>query len=593
MKQNASLVTQIVRKVSVVFTVMILVVLLATGGIFTSSMQQMIMENQVRQTEYAADTVDEMFRSLTTLIINLANYKETRRMLTEADGLYTWGWLTCVRNLNEYLFNIDSINSFITDIALMQPDSTICYSSTRAFSRRYAYTEADWFQEALGQKSLIKYAPPHGNEHLFDKVSSSFTAIYPVYSNKTLLGYIMVEINLGGMAQLFTGVNKGGTVDSCLITSEGEPVFYNGKNREIDSRRLAEQIDSMGSDGIASFWLDGTYCMVRRLALVDWYVVFQNDYQSIIHPVLACIRVVAGIILAGAAALIVVLTFLSRRVRSQFEQLIRRISSYDGERKIKAENIENVPREIRAVHVKFEEMAEHIDSLIREVYMASLLRQEMQMKVLVNQINPHFLYNTLQVIQAKAVVDENRELEDMIFSLGRMLRYSMNQQKDDVSVKEELEYIRDYIMFYRMRFPRLFTYGIICPQELLSARTLRFVLQPVVENCFRHGFSDRKEGGRIDIAVKERGADICLEVTDNGTGMSEEALDGLRKVLLEKGSQNHIGLANTHARIQLSCGTDYGLRIDSRPGEGTRVSILMPLRFQEESCRMAAEYGEA
>ena len=198
------------------------------------------------------------------------------------------------------------------------------------------------------------------------------------------------------------------------------------------------------------------------------------------------------------------------------------------------------------------------------------------MEVLVNQINPHFLYNTLQVIQTKAVLEDNRELEDMIFSLGRMLRYSMNQQESHVTIGQELKYIQDYIMFYKERFPNLFTYEIHCPKALRKYHTIKFVLQPVVENCFKHAFANRKEGGTIEISVKEEAEGIRFDVTDNGCGIGEDDLCRLLYSLQEEPDiPCHIGLANTHKRIRLAYGSPYGLTITSRIAKGTRISVLI------------------
>lgn len=576
MKQNSSIVTQIVLKVSCVFLVIILTLLAVVSLIYTSFMKQAVLDNQLWRAQSTCEAVDEKFRSLAALMVNLANYSETQRLLKDSDELYSYAWLTCIRNLDDYLFNIDSLNSVVVDIAIMKPDSRICYSTTDSFSRLYDYVHAEWFREALSSKGLIKYAPPHGNAHLYNKVSSSFTAVYPVCGKEELLGYIMVEMNLAGMASLFSGSHSIGNADNYLLTASGETVLHSGSSAAPLPSDLSAILEAEGTSGSTAFWEGGRYYILSGLSAADWYVVFTNDYQSIITPVIYCLKIALCVILAGMLLLVLVIFFLTKRIGKQFDGLIARISSYDGSGSSLPQEPTKIPREIFAIHEKFEEMAEHINRLIQQVYVATLLKQEMQMEVLVNQINPHFLYNTLQVIQTKAVLEDNRELEDMIFSLGRMLRYSMNQQESHVTIGQELKYIQDYIMFYKERFPNLFTYEIHCPKALRKYHTIKFVLQPVVENCFKHAFANRKEGGTIEISVKEEAEGIRFDITDNGCGIGEDDLRRLLYSLQEEPDiPCHIGLANTHKRIRLAYGSPYGLTVTSRIAKGTRISVLI------------------
>ena len=375
MKQNSSIVTQIVLKVSCVFLVIILTLLAAVSLIYTSFMKRAVLDNQLWRAQNTCEAVDEKFRSLAALMVNLANYSETQRLLKDSDELYSYAWLTCIRNLDDYLFNIDSLNSVVVDIAIMKPDSRICYSTTDSFSRLYDYVHAEWFREALSSKGLIKYAPPHGNEHLYNKVSSSFTAIYPVCGKEELLGYIMVEMNLAGMASLFSGNHSIGNADNYLLTASGETVLHSGRSTAPLPSDLSAKLEAEGTSGSTSFWEGGRYYILSGLSAADWYVVFTTDYQSIITPVIYCLKIALCVILAGMLLLVFVICFLTKRIGKQFDGLIARISSYDGSGSSLPQEPTKIPREIFAIHEKFEEMAEHINRLIQQVYVATLLRK--------------------------------------------------------------------------------------------------------------------------------------------------------------------------------------------------------------------------
>ena len=209
----------------------------------------------------------------------------------------------------------------------------------------------------------------------------------------------------------------------------------------------------------------------------------------------------------------------------------------------------------------------------------------MELEALMNQINPHFLYNALQLIQTRAVLDENREIEDMVTSLGSMLHYTMNKSSEYVCLDEELAYIENYLAFYKARFHARFTYEILCSDEARACRTLKFILQPIVENCFTHGLRDKKAGGVLSVRVEEAGEALLLHVYDNGSGIAPDRLAALRAALASEapgGASYGIGLLNTHARIRLVYGPGCGVGVTSIEGEYTEVSIRIPREVQQD-----------
>lgn len=568
-----SIITQTVVRVSIVFMIVAGLLFAAIGEIFISSMNRTIMESQTELIDNMTDTIEVTFENLTVPLVSLANYSPARRLMQERDELYTDKWLTNVRALDDYLYNINTFYDFIIDIAIMKPDSTFCYSLTDRFRANYDYIQADWFREALEQESLIKYAQPHGTDHLTNPEIPSFTAIFPVMRNDVLQGYIMAEVGLSKMSRLFTSRRKGQEVGSMLIGYDGTLIFDYNESREMIEPELMEKLVTIREDGIYAFWIKDKHYLTRKLKDVNWYVVSENDFQTITQPVFYSIKIMIGVIAAGAILLVLVTGFTVQAMKKPFDRLIERISSYDGSESVTIEESDKIPWEIYAVRMKFETMAEHISRLIQDVYIATLKKQEMELQILTNQINPHFLYNTFQTIQTKAVLSGNREIEDMILALSGMLRYSMERTRDKVSLHDEVEYIKAYLMFYSTRFPQLFTYDITCSEELLTYRTIKFILQPVVENCFKHGFKNKKSGGIIQITIKAVQQGIQLAITDNGHGINPDALAQIRRCLEGRDTDEHIGLVNTNMRIRLAYGPDYGLEIDSAEGESTRVIL--------------------
>ncbi|MEK0315798.1 cache domain-containing sensor histidine kinase [Cohnella sp. 56] len=230
----------------------------------------------------------------------------------------------------------------------------------------------------------------------------------------------------------------------------------------------------------------------------------------------------------------------------------------------------------------FSKMAKQIKKLIDEVYLEKLTQKELELQMLQYQINPHFLYNTLESIQMMAIINKDRETAEMVQALGKILRYSISSKGDYVKLGEEVELLGDYIKLQQQRFEDLYRIQLDIPDELADAVVPRLMLQPLVENAIYHGLRNKEEGGRVDIRGRREGHDIILEVQDNGTGMEEEELRRLRQYIEDDSEESHsIGLKNVNKRIRLYYGDEFGIRIDSVAGTATTMSIRLPYLLRD------------
>ncbi len=571
-KHRRSIITYTVFRISIVFFSIMVLVLIIVGNIFVSSMRNNIIENRTDLINNTGKTIEDVFEGLKVPMVSLADFSPAQRILEEYDALYSKEWLENIRSIDEYLYNVNTFQDYIIDIALIQEDSTLKYSLTDQFKANYSYTKQDWFKKALEQESLIKYVEPRSTDYLNMSVPFSVTAIYPVTRNDVLRGYIMMEINLQKISSLFESTqqeNEG----IMLIGSEGKFIFdYHSDRQEID-KELIGDLKALDENQIRSFSATGNLYIAKKLLEPQWCVVSENSFRILTQPIYDSLRIMGIILISGMALIILVTVFMVKKMQKPYERLIERIASYDGSEPIKIYEKKNTPWEIAAVRTKFEEMAGHINRLIQDVYIEKLRKQEMELQVLTNQMNPHFLYNSLQVIQTKAVLSGNQDIEELILALGNMLRYGMERTKEKVLIGDEISYIKDYLMFYKVRFPALFEYEIEYKDEILKYKTIKFILQPIVENCFKHGFHDRKEGGRIRISIEEQSSGIYFSITDNGSGIEEDKVKEMNRQKEMHDMDHHIGILNTAMRIQLAYGPEYGLKIESKEGEYTRVVL--------------------
>lgn len=202
--------------------------------------------------------------------------------------------------------------------------------------------------------------------------------------------------------------------------------------------------------------------------------------------------------------------------------------------------------------------------------------------MLASQINPHFLYNTLETIRMKAFTAGNKDVANAILLLGKSMHYVLeNTGTASTSLKKEFDYIATYLSIQKLRFNDRINYTLIVPEDLdlNEYQILPLLLQPLVENAILHGLDDKETDGRIVIEVSRKDDDLLLiNISDNGRGMDEAELDALEKGLeVEKTSSLNIGLYNINRRIKLFYGSAYGMKIESQPDKGTHVSLTLPL----------------
>ncbi|MDE6167704.1 MAG: sensor histidine kinase, partial [Acetatifactor sp.] len=245
--------------------------------------------------------------------------------------------------------------------------------------------------------------------------------------------------------------------------------------------------------------------------------------------------------------------------------------------------------ELRILDDQFSHMLETINSLIRENYVQELEKKETELQNLQLQINPHFLYNTLETISSIAAVRQTFAVCELCGRLGDIFRYSLGKDYGEfVTVEQELHHVENYVYIQKVRYGDKFEVFYHVEPEVRQCLILRFILQPVVENAILHGIAPMTGCGTLEITVERREETLCVRVEDDGVG-----LDGMKKAELEEhingpesssGEQGKgsIGVRNVHRRIRLACGEQYGVTIESEPYRGSSFLITFPLRRRED-----------
>jgi two-component system sensor histidine kinase YesM len=227
----------------------------------------------------------------------------------------------------------------------------------------------------------------------------------------------------------------------------------------------------------------------------------------------------------------------------------------------------------------FNVMMSEIDRLVSEVYKTSLREKDAELRALQSQMNPHFLYNTLESINMLAITKGNLEVSDMVSSLGRLLRYTIENNSKIVSLREEVAFIRSYITIQKVRMGDKLQYTEEIPNALMDTAVPKLMLQPIIENAIVHGLVNR--GGTVTLQAAIKEGKIAIIISDNGKGVDSHRLNVLKQSLnthepLTSAGHNGIALPNVHERIQLLYGNEYGVEIQSEPNKGFSVIVTLP-----------------
>jgi two-component system, sensor histidine kinase YesM len=298
-------------------------------------------------------------------------------------------------------------------------------------------------------------------------------------------------------------------------------------------------------------------------------------------------RTLVAVIIISAALLIymiVMIVFVSNRITKPLRLIyraIKRIGSGHSELKVPVMRDD----EIGQVATNLNNMSEEIERLIEQNRTVEAKRRIIQLRTMEYQINPHFLYNTLDSVNMLSRKYDDQRIGDIVTSLSRLFRIGLNQGREMTTVEHELEHVGYYLKIQKIRFAEQLLWEIHSDESIHSDQIIKFILQPLVENSIIHGIRKRSLAGMIRISAIRESDHIRFEVSDNGVGMARAKLNELRETLdkefteeIESALTNTgFGLWNVHQRIKLHYGNKYGLMLDSREGEGTVVQIRLPI----------------
>lgn len=537
-----------------------------------------IIERQIstsgRLLDLELQNLDQYVKELTSFCLQPLYDSDFSRILSEKDPIAASDETYILNQMRTYFFSRSDLNGYqICRLA----DGSIYGRSGQVQHFRKLSDGTTFPEEAVTASSEGKYfhaiLPSEQKNGFFDYYQSIIRI-----KNKQPAAVIRLEIDRSFASALNQSHAANGEF-LCILNQNGQLLFSgSGLLEDTDSDTL-KKISGIASAQSASLEIRGKKwlcisCLDDRfgMQLVSFCPMQQIDTQiSFILKSSLLLGMITWLLAALATFLIVrlttaPLTAFSRRMKEVGNGNFSPIEENGGS------------RELLALSRSFNEMVSHIDELINQNYVSEINEKTARLAALEAQLNPHFLYNTLQAIGTEALLNDQPQINRMLASLAANLRYSI-KGGDPVRLKDEIVYVNNYIMLQKMRFEERLHVQIEISDEYDNFLIPKISIQTLVENSILHGFDDTTESISIRIQASRKKDLLHIEVKDNGCGIDEAHLQELKSEFqnyLTPGHIGKIGLANLYSRLQILYQGKASLEIESSPHQGTAVTLLLP-----------------
>lgn len=404
------------------------------------------------------------------------------------------------------------------------------------------------------------------------------------------IGCIIIDMNCNMLGNLLQNTNKKNS-QNVMIVDNNKRLVYHQEARYIGTQFRSDYISRALSqkNGYLEDQSGSKFISFATSEVTNWSVIYEQHSENI----LSNISRLKIIILATTVLCIAVAAYYAFSVsRSISEPIIRlqknMIQVGTGDFDIDVD--EDSHDEIGHLAHTFDKMVKKTKQLIQNVYQSEIYQKEAELNALQAQINPHFLYNTLQTIDMMAEAEGADAISDACQALSKIFRYSINRGQEFVTLDDELAHIRNYMIIQKLRFGKKVDIEYEIEAQCHKLLIVKLLVQPLVENAIVHGIENSIGMCTVVVRAFIRDEVLCIEVQDDGDGISKEKLHQLNESLehysekemvhdvsVDEGHRS-IGLDNTNARIKLYFGEAYGITLKSQEGEGTLVELRLPVK---------------
>jgi two-component system sensor histidine kinase YesM len=562
-----------IRTLLLLAMIAIIVLPLFTISLFYNTGIRDLYEARCRS--YGHEIIKQAGENINTLITQvkytekrLTSSVRTSRILLGYSDQWPLRKLDVINDIERMIWNYKQSASFISDIYLFGYDNHLFSTTTTTDLEKLK--NAPWIYELT---------EPHDQ----GLVTATHKAYYDIpesmlsvsQKNKYVISFVQKVYHLGlndeySILQMdikYSEIER--IMNSIDLGARGYALIYNDKNEIIyceNKEYLGRPLEAYQNGGDAEGMADGIVQTEYLLDTINWRVRGYVSTEAIDKEFSQMNRVFLMAIffsLIGAIFLTIILTQQITKPITWLTQQMRKVGR--GDFSISSQNI--VCEEFSCLSEQFGKMVNEIDELLRITQEQEKERAAAEFQALQNQINPHFLYNTLNILKWMALMNNNAEIAQAIVSLVKMMKFTYSDNGDYIPISSEISFLKDYVAIQKLRYGNGIEVVFDIDPNLYQYSILKFILQPIVENAFVHAFSENRSDQRIIIEGKIEDRSLIFTVKDNGVGIDTR----------KSSHYSGLGIRNVEQRIKIHFGGDYGIKVCGRPNEGTTVTITLPL----------------
>jgi len=580
------------QRIQIRLTLYFLLILIPLVGIsLFSNMRSMdILEEQTgERTETSLQSVlnniDITLQDLENLLVLLSTDYSIKPILHEANAILLTSDLYGLYSITDRLTNVVAINGHIREVSILHSESGTLIS-TQYGARKLQYESESWYQAAMeANGKTVLYNPLPDEDNIFGLETISFVRLMDLQNKEDASNVLVLTVDRGLLQERIQSVQPSSDSSIYLYSGDGELVAGTDQHYLKD-----EWGDSSGGKRRA-----GKDMLVWRMqsGVSGWSIVMIQPELELYQKSRQLSQITMLIIGISFVLALLISYGVYKWISSPLRELIYGMKQMRMG-KLNVRLTRKRTDEFGALTDAFNQMIAEQQLLIRDVYEHQLQSSKTELKFLHSQINPHFLYNTLDSIYWTAKNYEVNEISEMVLNLSKFFRLSLGKGRETFTVTETITHLQYYLRVQQFRFMDQFTVRFDIAEHTKELRVLKLLLQPIVENAILHGLEKRGAGGELVISSSLKEDSLCLTVKDNGAGISEERLEFIRSEIEKLNRQENLvtitentvkdlfGLRNVVGRMKLYYGVEAKLFVDSVWQEGTTITLQIPLEKLNE-----------
>ncbi len=547
---------------------------------YTQASETLRYQTIVSAEQVFGRTVAELNNQTHSMVnaLNLITLNQSiNRILSNTDNLTWSSQLSGYRTIKDFLENLEKTQEGIRVQIYFSDQLENTADGVRTFTFRQVQ-DAEWYKRLRESQASEFWFVNEAEGHTYLSVGR---IIWNLSNLVQSVGVVKVDYPMSSIHTLLTDalVDRSGQI---YMMGDNRVIFAESGSELLGAGPLSDLLADRAADSAERNWDTATYggrkLLMHHQAIgsTGLKLISLIPMNSVLYNITNLRNQMLVILLAISIVGYLVAMYVARLSTNRIVKLIRNM------RKVQEGEFTTYMKpsgqdEIGELVQNFNYMTTRIKQLVDEQFESGKALKNAELRTLQSQINPHFLYNSLDVINIMAIERQAPDISGMVKALTKFYKLGLNRGKDLVTLREETEHIRAYVEIQNIRYDESIRLVLDVPDELMGCAILKLTLQPLVENAILHGILEKKEKqGTIRISAEKRGDAVRVTVADDGVGIREKRLPAPQWADESDDDLHGFGIRNVHERIRLSFGDPYGLRLHSEPGKGTQAVVTIP-----------------